>query len=429
MFLYRENEIELLENDFIKPKSTLSIIFGRRKVGKTSLLNYYIKDKKALYLNAYETMQNILFNNFKKSTDDFFGISNSDSISSLEEFCAYLSKQNIDSKVVIILENVQNLLKLDKNFFVKFYSYWNKYLKSKNIQLIITSAILSSVKEDMAVFNKFENQIKLKALNFNIIKNIFPNMDKNTSMYVYAAFGTNPQYLALYDDNKDFILNIKDNFLSYDNFIYTEGISIIKNDLSDVITYCSILYAISMGNKKIGDIASFLDLKSSYLTRYLQKLVDLMIINKEIPLNDNPNKSKFGRYEIDDNFLKFWFCYIYPNQDYLNKKDYYPIIKHIREDFSKRLVNVAYSKYVKELVSIEPEKFFLFTPKKIGSWWNNKDVEIDLIAYNGKFITFIDCIWRKNNHMKENYDFLQAKSKYFETTLIKKYIIFSKNSK
>jgi len=428
MFLDREREIELLENDFIKPKSTLSIIFGRRKIGKSSLVNFYIKDKNALYLNSFETIQNILLSNFKKSTDDFFQISNNDKINSFEEFCIYLSKQNIESKIVIVLENIQNLLKLEKNFFVNFYSIWNKYLKEKNIQFIMTSSLFPSIKEDIVVINKFDNSIRLKALGFNILKTLFPDMDKNTSMYVYSAFGTNPQYLSLYDDKKDFILNIKDNFLVYDTFIYNEGMNLIKNDLSDVITYCSILYAIAMGNKKIGDIASFLDLKSSYLTRYLQRLVDLMIINKEVPINENPNKSKFGRYEIDDNFLKFWFCYIYPNQSNLNKKNYYPIIKHIREDFSKRLVNSAYTKYVKELLMNEPEKFFSYSPKKIGSWWNNKDIEIDLISYNNKYITFIDCKWRKNNHMNINYDLLQKKSNSFETTLIKKYIIFSKNS-
>lgn len=428
MFLYREQEIADLNSQFSKPSSSLDLIFGRRKVGKTSLVNEYIKDKKVIYLTAVELVPHLLMNNFYKTVANFFNLNKNVTIKSIEELFEVIYAQDILEKIVIIIEDFHNLLKIDKNAFKIIISLWNKFLKEKNIHLIITSSYKSSIKEDISLYNKASSIIELKTLNSNIIKTILPNLTKDEFMYVYSAFGTNPQYLKLYDEKKDFILNIKDNFLSYESFVFHEGLNIIKNDLSDVVTYASILHAIALGNKKIGDIAHFLDVKSSYLTRYMQKLIDMMIISKSVPVNEDPLKSKFGRYEIEDNFLKFWFCYIYPNYNALHKEDFYPVISFIRKDFSKRLVYDAYKKYIQELIILESNKFLGYIPTSIGSWWNNKDNDIDIVAYNSSFITFIDCRWHRNNKNIDSYALLKNKSALLNTTLKKKYIIFAKNA-
>ena len=429
MFLFRDEELNNLQINFDKPTSSFDLIFGRRKVGKTSLLNEYIKDKKTIYFTGLELVSNLLLQNFYKLIASFFNLSPNYKIESFDELFEIINSQDLNEKIVIVIDDFHNLLKVDKYALKTITSVWSKYLKNKNIQLIISSSYKSSDKVDISLYSKANSIITLKSLNMNIIKNMLPNLSKNDAMYVYAAFGTNPQYLCLYDENKDFILNIKDNFLSYESFVFHEGMNIIKNDLSDIVTYASILHAVSMGNKKIGDIASFLDVKSSYLTRYMQKLIDIMVLTKIVPINDDPKKSKFGRYEIEDNFLKFWFCYIYPNYNSLHKKDFYPIISHIRKDFSKRLVYDSYKRYIKELIILEPVKFLGYEPKSIGSWWNNKENEIDIVTFNSSNITFIDCRWRRSHSDGNGYEYLKNKSKLFDTTLNKKYIIFAKNSK
>ena len=136
MFTYRKNEINLLEEDFNKPSSSLTFIFGRRKVGKTFLINEYIKNKQALYLTAFETMPSLLINKLKESIDDFFNIKNLEKLESLEKLINYLSKIKIDEKIIIVLENIQELLKIDKTFLIKFSNYWNNYLQKMNIQFM-----------------------------------------------------------------------------------------------------------------------------------------------------------------------------------------------------------------------------------------------------------------------------------------------------
>ena len=425
MFLYREKEINLLNEDFDKPNSTINFIFGRRKVGKSSLLNEYTRDKKTLYLVSFETMKTLLIKEFKKTIDSFFDNKNTEKILTIENLFLYLSKNKISEKTVIVLEDMHNLIKIDKDFLINSNTYWNKYLKYMNIQFIITSSLLPNNFDTLQISKSVDNKIRLESLSFNTIKKLLPNLSRDDKMYVYAAFGTNPKYLSLYNENKDFLMNIKDNFLTYSSFLYNEGMNLIKKDLADAVTYSSILYSISMGNNKIGDIAKFLDLKSSYLTRYIQKLVDLMIIKKEIPINEKAEKTKFGRYEIEDNFLKFWFCYVYPNANSINSNNFYDILKHIKLDFTERLVFDAYKKYTLEIIEEDIESFFKYKPKKIGSWWNNKEFEIDFVAYDSTTITFVDCKWKDYENIQSEYKSLEHKSKYFDTQLKKEYIVFS----
>lgn len=428
MFAFRDDELAKLEKDFSKPVSSFNFIFGRRKVGKTSLVNEYISGKEALYLSCVEMVPSLLYKSLAQQVVNFFkSKENIEEISSFKELLELIALCEVNNKTVIVFDDFQNLMKIEKSILASFYTLWNRKIKAKNFQIIIASSIHSSQKEDINIYGKASVYMVLKSLNFNMIKSILPNLNKNDSMYVYSAFGTNPQYLKLYDVKKDFLLNIKENLLSYEKFIFHEGLSIIKNELSEVGTYCSILHAISMGNKKIGDIAKFLNVKSSYLTRYMQKLVDIMILSKQIPVNDDPTKSKFGRYEIEDNFLKFWFCYVYPNCSLLMKGEDYPVISFIRRDFSKRLVKDAYKRYVLELIEHEPEKFLGYIPTNLGSWWNNKVNDIDVVAYNNKDITFINCKWRQRDSAKHSYEELKTNAQNFETTLNRKYTIFAKN--
>ena len=261
MFLYREKELDILTKDFSMPNSSFNFVFGRRKVGKTTFINEYSKNKKSLYFTFLEMTSTILYKELQNTLENFFD-KKLPKIDSFESFLNIFVKEKLNEKLVLIFDDFHNLLKIEKDALNILYKSWNKDLNRINLQIIVLSAYCSSDKDDEYIYKKSTNIIKLDSLNYSIIKNILPTLDASELMNVYSAFGTNPQYLSLYDIKKDFMLNIKDNFLHYESFIFEEGINILKKDLNDISTYSSILYAISLGNNKIGDIAEFLDLKS-----------------------------------------------------------------------------------------------------------------------------------------------------------------------
>jgi len=108
----------------------------------------------------------------------------------------------------------------------------------------------------------------------------------------------------------------------------------------------------------------------------------------------NPEKSKLGRYLIKDNFINFWFYYIFMNQSYLEIGNVDYVVDLIKNSFNEKFVSFAFEEYIMELILEDPIKYLGFTPIKIGRWWNNQE-EIDLVALGNKNAAFIECKWQK----------------------------------
>jgi len=170
-----------------------------------------------------------------------------------------------------------------------------------------------------------------------------------------------------------------------------------------------------------------LEMQSSQLTRYIEKLIDLGFIDKEVPVTEkNPLKSKLGRYRFRDNFLKFWFYYIYKNYRYLEIGLLEYVEKEIAQSFNDHFVSFAYEDYVKETIMQDPVAYLGFVPLKIGRWWNNKE-EIDLVAFDEEQIAFIECKWRNQPAGIDVLTLLKKKSELLQSSLKPHYIVFSKS--
>ncbi|MEA3352425.1 MAG: ATP-binding protein [Campylobacterota bacterium] len=264
---------------------------------------------------------------------------------------------------------------------------------------------------DAPLYGRRTSNIHLKAVKFQYLHEFLPNLSKLELMNVYGSFGTIPKYLQMYEIDKSFMENIKNNILNKNSYLYSEGNFLLKSEINDVGSYFTILESISKGNTKVGNIASNLGFHSSYLPKYLHKLIELDIIEKEVPITEpNPLKSKLGRYRIKDKFLNFWFYYVYKNYSYLEIDQSKTVLDEIKMNFNDRFVSFAFKDYTYEMILNDPLKYLDFTPVKIGRWWNNKE-EIDLVAFDDDNIAYIECKWQ-NKVDKEKVEYkLRQKSK------------------
>lgn len=429
MFLQREEELNLLTKRFEDLNSSIEFIFGPKNSGKTALVHEYSKEKNRLYFSNYEMIPSLFFTQMADTISDYFHGNKTVGIpfKSFLEVLIFLDKQIIEQKLVVILDDFQNILKVDKNALDVLFKFWKKNLKNKNIQIIVVSSLLFNNKIEEEI-EKTANVIKLDFLDFIVIKEFFPKMNRLDQLYVYSLLGTAPSNLKFYNSKLEFTDNILNLFLSPNSYLFDYGIRVLKSEISDIGTYSSILYSISKENNKIGDIALSLDVKSSHLTRYLQKLIDMMIIQKVLPIDEEKKSSKFGRYEIIDNTLKFWFSYIYPNLTSLQLNNVKDVIKQIEDQFIRKTVFLSYKSCIKEFVYKSRENIFGYKPIKIGSWWDNQNAYIDLIAYDKKRITFVQILWEDKDIAKISYSKLKSTSEKYETKLEKKYIIVTKNT-
>ena len=435
MFYNRENELATLENEYTKKGSAFSVIYGRRRVGKTALIYEYIKNKPALFIYATEANFLIQLENIKSQLIKLIDkpYLKDMKLESFNQLFELLNEYNFDKKLVLVIDEYQNLCKIDKAFSSELQRIWDMQLQQQNIHLILSGSVISMMHSEILdytapLYGRRTSNIHLKQLAFRYIKTFLPLLKREDELRVFASFGTIPKYLELYDDKRSFFDNITDNILNKNSFLYSEGNFLLKQELNELSTYFSILETISKGHTKIGDIASRLQVPSTHITRYLSKLIDLDILVKEIPITElNPLKSKMGRYKFKDKFLNFWFYYVYKNYNHLEINQIETVLDEIKMNFNDRFVAFAFEDFVLEDIQYNPSKYIDFIPKKIGRWWN-KNEEIDIIAMSDKQICFIECKWQNSVNKERVLHQLIRKSKVVKHDLEESFLVISKEN-
>ncbi len=433
MFFNRKEELETLEKEYKKSTSAFTVIYGRRRVGKTALIYEYIKNKSSLFIYATEAAFAIQLENLKPQLLQLINkpYLKNIKIESFSQLFELLNEYDFTKKLVLVIDEYQNLCKVDKSFSSYLQMIWDTQLKEKNIHLILSGSIISMMHSEVLdysapLYGRRTSNIHLKPLAFKYIKEFLPHVSKEDQMNIFASFGTIPKYLELYEEEKSFLQNIKDNILNKNSFLYSEGNFLLRQELGEISTYFSILEIISKGESKLGNIASKLQVPSTYLTRYLLKLIDLDILTKEVPITEtNPLKSKLGRYKFKDKFLQFWFFYVYKNYNLLEINQVDAVLEEIKRNFNDRFVSFAFEDYFKEELLQNPLKYIDFIPKKVGRWWN-KNEEIDLIAIDEKNICFIECKWQNSIDKEKILYQLIKKSKLIKHNLKEHFLVITK---
>ena len=436
MFYNRKNELDALNNEYRRSGASFTVIYGRRRIGKTALISEYIKDKPAIYFYATEMNIRHQLDQLTEQVIQFFDKPYLENIKfqDFEQLFAFLADQIGDRKIVFIIDEYQQLVKQDSAMSSVLQKCWDMYFKSKNIHIILCGSIISMMYSETLdysspLYGRRTSNIHLKRMKFMHIQDFIPKLSKMDQMNVYASLGTIPKYLELYDASVSFEENIRRQVLDKNSYLYNEVRFILKEEIKDAATYFSIMETIALGESKIGRISSRLNVQSPYLSRYLLRLSDLDIIEKEIPITEkDPPKSKLGRYRIKDPFIKFWFYYVYRNYSSLEigRIDY--VMSELKKSFNQRFVSYAFENYVKETILEDPERYLGFEPLKIGRWWSNKE-EIDLIAFNDTHMAFIECKWLNKVVGYDVYSNLQRKSLLVPNHEDKEhvYVIYARN--
>jgi len=435
MFVNRIDELKVLNSEYTKKNSSFTVVYGRRRVGKTALIREFIKGKPALYF--YATEMN-LSHQLELFTEQVLQLINKEylkniSFLSFEQLFVFLSEHVGDEKIVVTIDEYQQLAKLDSSFSSMLQKVWDMSWKSKNIHLILCGSVISMMHSEVLsysapLYGRRTSNIHLKPMLFQSISEFISNLSGEDKMNVFASFGTIPKYLEMYDETVSFIENIKMKILDKNAYLYQEVRFLLKEEISDITTYFSILETIAKGNTKLGNIGSRLGVNASYLTRYMHRLIELDIVEKEIPITEkNPEKSKLGRYRIKDKFIAFWFCYVFMNYSFLEIGNLDFVLKKIENSFNERFVSFAFEDYVKEIILQNPEKYLGYIPLKIGRWWSNKE-EIDLVAIGEDVISFIECKWQNQKVGFKTYSELRRKAETIQVDMKmkKQFVIFSK---
>ena len=421
MFVNREKELLILENEYKKDEFRFLVLYGRRRVGKTTLIKYFLKKHKGIYFLATVENEALLIEKFKNIVADYFNdeFLRSLPLSSFEQIFQYIANKN--EKLVIVIDEFQYLAKVNPAISSIFQRIIDEHLKNKNLFLILCGSIISLMyKETLSysspLYGRRTANIKLSELKFRYIKEFF-NVDEVIQIELYAVLGGIPKYLEIFEYKKDIFNSIAENILNKDSFLYNEAFFLLQNEISETITYFSILEVIANGAHKLGEIGSKLQKPVTNITSFMKKLIDLEIVYKDIPITEN-HKSKKGEYYIKDNFLRFYFSYVFPYKSQLEIGNIEFVLKKLKLTFSE-FVAKTYEDLAREYVLNH------FEVVKCGRWWD-RHTEIDIVGVADDFTVFGECKWQAKKVTMKVLNDLIEKSKKIEADN-KKYILFSKS--
>ncbi len=428
MFINRKKELELLNDEHTSDGFRFSVLYGRRRVGKTTLLKEYIQDKDSIYFLVTLESENIVLKRFQDVVatylnDDFL---KELKLNSLEQLFKYISQKTFEEKLIIIIDEFQYLTKLNSSIPSIFQYIVDELLKQKNIHLILCGSIISMMYEQTLSYNsplygRRTSAIKLEAIKFEYIQEFFPKKNELELIELYSLLYGVPKYLEMFKDTEDIYKSIEKNILDKNSYLYEEPRFILQNEVNEPITYFTILETIARGEHKLGNIAGRLNKNVQNITSFISKLIELDIIYKDVPITElNPHKSKKGLYFIKDNFFRFWFTYCLPYKSQLEMDNTKFVLKKIQESFTNH-VSKTYEDICIEY-TLKSEELL-----KCGRWWN-KNEEIDVVGVAEDFLIVGECKYVNKKVGIDILEKLKEKSKQIELKLpIQKYMLFSKS--
>lgn len=400
-FVDRELEMETLQNEYERDGSALVVLYGRRRVGKTTLISEFIKDKKALFFLASEEAEAQNRNAFKEKVAEFIDsdLLRSADIKNWDVLFKAIMDTPFESKPVIVLDEFQYLGKANPAFPSIFQRIWEEILKDKSVMVILCGSLISMMESQTLaygspLYGRRTAQIRLKQIPFGYYHEFFPNKSRRELIEMYAVTGGVPKYIELFSESKDIYSAIQKCVLNRSGYLYDEPHFLLQQEVSEVGSYFSIIKAIAAGNSKLSAISSILEIKSTSLTKYLKTLIDLDILEREVPITEeNAEKSKKGLYKIKDNYLRFWFAFVYPNMSFIESGHSRIVMNKIRNSLVKNHIAFVYEDVCKERMwDLNGEGAWPFNFTKIGRYWDSKD-EIDIVALDpeGKNLILGEC--------------------------------------
>lgn len=419
-------ELQRIKNLSFNDHSRLTVVTGRRRIGKTSLIMRSIEDSPTVYLFVGRKNEATLCAEFipviAQSLETFVP----NEIRTFRSLFQYLMELSVSRAFNLVIDEFQEFYNINESVYSDMQNLWDQYRKKSRMNLIVSGSIYSLMQKIFQnskepLFGRADNIIKLSAFSLTTLKEIIhdhrPDYSNDDLLALYAFTGGVPKYVELFCDNGALSVDEMINFMIRENSPFTdEGKNLLVEEFGkNYATYFSILSAISGGINTQPEIEAALGNKS--IGGQIKRLIeDYNIIVRKRPILAKEG-SQTVRYEIQDNFIRFWFNYFDRHRSLIEIKNFVGLQAIIKADYP------TYSG--KMLEEYFKQKFAeSFQYRAIGSWWDtrNGQDEIDIVALKlEKKQAVVAEVKRQKKNFKP--ELLAAKVEHLKRKLLPKYQI------
>ena len=436
MFIGREQELNALERLYASNKFEFAVIYGRRRVGKTALINHFLDGKKAIYFMGVESNAKQNLENFSKSIMEYSnGIETETSFLSFQAALEYVFRLAQKERLVLAIDEYPYVARSSKSLASTLQLLIDKYKDSSKLMLILCGSSMSYMEDHVLaykspLYGRRTAQMKLLPFDFEETCRYFKNLSSEDKALIYGIVGGTPQYLLQINDSLSVEENIKNTFLNPMSFLYEEPINLLKQEVREPAIYTAIITAIAAGASRMSEISGKVGEDTNVCSSYIKNLINLGIVQKETPYGEKASRKSV--YSIEDNMFRFWHRFVLENNSAIARGATELVYRRIEPKLSEYMGKVfedICKQYLWKLLLAGkcPVEF-----TSLGRWWGNDPIEksqaeIDIMGEQDKDTAlFAECKWTNEKADISVLETLAKRSRLFSYKNIYLYL-FSKS--
>lgn len=421
--------MEALNHRYQSDRAEFTIIYGRRRIGKSRLIDEFIEDKKGVRLLAREESEKMTLERF---SEDLAGLFNDETLAQTslpdwDSFFEYITRKTEDERCVIAIDEFPYIAEQNRSFPSILQDFWDRSLSDTKVFLIICGSAVSAMEDVMGhespLYGRRTSQLLIKPISFADLYGEI-DIDLEKAIRFYSVFGGTPPYFIEAELDKTLEHNLVHNIFQYDSFLLQDTEFVLRNELKRPHLYFSILTAVAEGKTKVNEIVNHTGIERSKAGRYLSILRDLKLVEREVPVTEDRSESRRGIYRLKDNFFKFWFNFINPNQMLIERGRSEELAEKVLEQLPG-YIGPLFEDICMEFV------WDHYDYTKVGRWWYRED-EIDIVGLDeGRSkVLFGECKWSEDIDPKRVYFKLQGKKeevRWKDEDREEEFVVFAKS--
>jgi AAA+ ATPase superfamily predicted ATPase len=406
-FVGRNRELEELNRIISRRAAQFIIVYGLRRIGKTTLLLRWTEASGRPYIYWVATRDTpaqvrLGFTRavWRWAHPDSQAVPRFDTWQDAFETAAQLVG---NQPVILILDEFSYAAESDSSLASHLQAAWDHLFKDSNLTIVLAGSHIGMMVDLMAyqapLYGRFTAQLPVDPLLFAALSDFLPRYTAAERVAVYAVTGGVPAYLERFDDSRSFSENIRNLFMQRTSLFRTEPFFLIGDVIRrETQTYEAVLKSIAAGDRTPQDIGRTLGVSSSYLSPYLKQLEALHLAKRSIPATILPKRrerTKTSQYQVTDPYLRFYFRFIAPNADLIEQELTKVLWERISGQFRAFVGLTAFEDLCREWVLMKARVGKLpLVPEVVGSHWS-PDAQVDVVAINwhDRVILLGECKW------------------------------------
>ena len=437
MFIGRQNELQMLEDLYRSPDFQFLVLYGRRRVGKTSLLQEFSRRHRTIFYSAQEKNDTLNLTDFSAAVQNYFDKTTFGTFSGWETALDYVGNRTTAERTVLIIDEFPFIAGENRSIKSILQHTIDHSWKEKNLFLILCGSSVSFMENEVMgykspLYGRATAQYEVLPFDYYDSALFLPGYSVTEKLMTYGILGGIPCYLQNFSDRKTLAENISTQIFRTGAFLKEEPQVLLKMELREPAVYNSILEAIAGGASRLNEISGKIHEDSGKCSRYIDTLRSMKLVDKIMPCGEEDSRKSI--YRITDQYFLFWYHFIFTEKSYFEIIGPTSAAEEILtpESFSNYMGSVFEQICAQYMTRLARLKALPFIPHKIGKWWGNNparrgqdDVDVLLLGRKSAEAIFCECKYKNEAFDKKEFDDLVTASLAFPTVERKYFYLFS----